>query len=173
MKKTIQNQLTYFIGAWFALAIPAFAADKPSIGFVDISAIMQTSKQVKEAEDRLEDEFSGELDEIAEIEAKISSLERKLRKSGRKMKESEVKKAKREILSGKRDLKDRNDELQEEFTSRRREEFSKMQNLITAVVESVAKRKGVDLVVSGPVLYASDRVDLTEDVLKALDRRSQ
>ena len=175
MRKFNQNIFKYFIIASVLVVVPvcAFAADKPSVGFVDIPMVMEKAQQVKDAENRLEDEFSDELDEISDVENTVANLEKKLRRSGRKMKESELNKLKKEVLSRKRDLKEQHNELRRAFDERRREELGKMQSLIKGIVGSIAKKRGIDLVISGPTLYVSDRINLTDDVLKALDKKSR
>jgi len=85
------------------------------------------------------------------------------------MSESERNKVERETLTQKRELKRTQDEFKEDLNIRRNEEMSKLQRELFDAVVAVAKEQKYDLIVESAV-YASDRIDITDAVLKRLSK---
>jgi outer membrane protein len=59
-------------------------------------------------------------------------------------------------------------ELREDIDLRRREEINKLQVKVTQVIETLAEKEKYDVILYTGVAYASDKVDMTPLVLKAL-----
>ena len=67
------------------------------------------------------------------------------------------------------DAQARNRELRDSFTVRRNEEFASVLERANAVVLDIAKQDGYDLIVQEAV-YINPKYDLTDRIIKALDR---
>ena len=67
----------------------------------------------------------------------------------------------KEILNKKREYSRQQEELKEDFNIRRNQEIGDLQKSVNEVVNSLAKSQNYDLVVTQPVLFASDRIDMT------------
>ena len=65
----------------------------------------------------------------------------------------------------KREFKERREEFKEAFSKRRTEEQAKIQEEVLEIIKDIAKQKEFDIVVSEPILYADDQVNLTDQVL--------
>ena len=76
----------------------------------------------------------------------------------------------RDILKRKREFKRANEELQEDFNIRRNEELGSLQRDIYDVIVEIAKSEKYDLMVTERVLYASDRIDVTDKILARLKK---
>ena len=74
----------------------------------------------------------------------------------------------KKILNRKREYNRQQDELREDFNIRRNEELGKLQKRVHEIIIVVAKAESYDLVVTQPVLYASQNIDLTERVLQEM-----
>jgi outer membrane protein len=75
----------------------------------------------------------------------------------------------RELLTQRRELKRAQDEFREDLNIRRNEEFAKLQRLVADVITTLAREENYDLILNeAAVIYASDRVDATEQVLTRL-----
>ncbi|MDH5436713.1 MAG: OmpH family outer membrane protein, partial [Gammaproteobacteria bacterium] len=70
------------------------------------------------------------------------------------------------------ELKRKQDEFREDFNIRRNEEFGKLQKRIYEAIVSHAKKEKYDLIISDGVIYASDTVDITNQVLARLKAES-
>jgi Skp family chaperone for outer membrane proteins len=73
-----------------------------------------------------------------------------------------------QILSMRSKLKQEMTWLEEDITIRKSSETSRLIKLLREVIGEVAKEKKIDLVFEGAVVYTSDRVDLSGDVLERL-----
>ncbi|MFK7814814.1 MAG: OmpH family outer membrane protein, partial [Gammaproteobacteria bacterium] len=74
----------------------------------------------------------------------------------------------KKILNRKREYNRQQDELREDFNIRRNEELGKLQKKVHEVIVIVSKSESYDLVVTQPVLYASEKIDLTARVLQEM-----
>lgn len=155
--------------SWVA---PNVIAAELKLGFVNAAKILEESPQAEGARNKLEKEFAPRDKELVATQKQIKSREDKLSKDGAVMSESERRKNEREILSEKRDFKRAQDEFREDFNIRRNEEFSKLQKLVFDTIVTLAKQESYDLIVSDGAIYASDRVDITAQVLDSLKGKS-
>ncbi len=138
------------------------------IGFVNMAEIMEKSPQADAARKALEKEFSGRDKKLTAVRDEILKLEETLKQDGAIMSDSRRSSVEKEILNKKREYNRQQDELREDFNIRRNEALGKLQKKVHEVIVEVAKNENYDLVVTQPVLFASDRIDLTGRVLQAL-----
>ncbi len=143
------------------------------VGFVNISIVMQKAPQSIAAVERLEAEFDKKDAQLLELEDDIRKGEILLRRSSRNMDEEKRERLQARIISMKREFKERREEFKEEFNKRRTEEQAKIQQEVLEIIKELAKRKDFDMVVSEPILYADDQVNLTDQVLDVLEKRAK
>ena len=170
--RALRAALALFLGAMLVWQ-PAAAQKPPTIGFVNIARIMQEAPQAKAAVRRLEKEFSERGDKLRESEEQIERLEGKLRRNRDKMEAKRRKRLEREIVSKGRKLRSRKEDFQSDFSERRNEELSEIQKMVAKVISDLAKKEKFDLIVSEPVIYASERIDVTAQVIEVLEKRAQ
>ena len=175
MNKTIKNYYISLLKGFIltvALAITpnTYAAE---IGFVNISIVMQKAPQSISAVERLEKEFDKKDADLLELEDDIRKGEILLRRSARSMDEEKRERLQNRIISMKREFKERREEFREEFNKRRTEEQARIQKEVLEIIKDIAKKKDLDIVVSEPVLYADEQVNLTDQVLDVLEKRAQ
>lgn len=145
----------------------ANAADL-KIGVVNAGAVLDQSPQKTEALSRLEKEFSAR---GKSLENKLKSLradQDRLAKDSAILSADEKKSKERAILSDQRELKRLQDEYSEDLSIRRNEELRKLEQKIAQTIVDLAKKESYDLVVYQGVIYASDKVDMTDKVLELL-----
>jgi len=138
------------------------------IGVVNAEKILEKAPQVEQARSRLEKEFSPRDKQLVSVQREVKSMEDKLAKDGDVMSESQRNKLERDVLAKKRDLKRSQQEFREDFNIRRNEEFDKLQRQIYQTIVQIAKEKKYDLVLGDGVIYGSDQVDITDQVLQRL-----
>lgn len=138
------------------------------IGVVNAQKVLEQAPQAEAARKRLDGEFAPRDKAVTEMQKELRRDEERLEKDGAIMSEPERQKLEREIVAGKRDFKRKQEEFREDLNGRRNEEFGKLQKLIADVILNVAKSGGFDLVLTDGVLYASDKVDMTDVVLQRL-----
>jgi outer membrane protein len=138
------------------------------IGFVDTVKLMEAAPQAKSAQSKIESEFAPREKELVALQREIKKLEDDLTRDGAVMSESERSKLERKILSRRRDLKRSQDEFRDDLNIRRNEVLAKLQKDMYQAVVSLAKEQKFDLILSQGVVYSSDKVDITDSVLKKL-----
>ena len=138
------------------------------IGFVDTVKLMEAAPQAKSAQSKIEKEFAPREKELVALQRQIKTKEDKLTRDGAVMSESERSKLEREILSKRRDLKRSQEEFRDDLNIRRNEVLAKLQKDMYEAVVALAKEQKFDLIMTQGVVYSSDRIDITDSVLKKL-----
>ncbi len=151
-------------------SLSAYADTNVKVGFVNIASLMEKAPQADAARKALEKEFSARDSKLKAERDGIIDLENKLKTDGDIMSESKRAKLERDILKRKREFKRANEELQEDFNIRRNEELGSLQRDIYDVIVEIAKSEKYDLMVTERVLYASDRIDVTDKILARLKK---
>ena len=59
-------------------------------------------------------------------------------------------------------------EIREDLNLRRNEELAGIQERANKVIQQIAESEKFDLILQDPVVYASQRIDITDKVIKAL-----
>ena len=169
MKKYIQSVYgVIMVAAISALPVTAFAELK--IGFVDLAKLSESAPQIKEAQSKIDAEFSSREQELISTQRQLGKLEERLSKDGAVMSDSERSKLEREILSKRRDLKRSQDEFRDDLNIRKNEMLRKVNVEIGEVIQNIAKSENYDLILAQGVMYAGDRVDITDRILKQLGK---
>ena len=156
----------------FLGAVGANAAE-PAIAFVNTPQVLEQAPQAEAVRNTLQKEFAPRDAKLAAEQKKVKELEEKLVRDGAVMSDEERRKLERDILSQKREIKRTRDEFTEDFNIRRNEELAKMQREIALSIVGLAKEKGYDLILENGVIYASERVDITKDVIDRLKQDYQ
>ena len=141
------------------------------IGFVQVDKILQEAPQTIESNKKLEKEFSSRTDKLKSDVKSLKEREGSFTKDVLTMKESE-REAKEKALSQVRvDVQRKERELREDINIRRNEELAGLQEQINKAVTSVAKAESFDLVLYNGVAYASEKIDITDKILKSLGKK--
>jgi len=164
-----------FIWLLFALVVAApasYAADL-KVGVVNAGAVLDKSPQKAKALARLEKEFSSRSQSLEKKHKALRASQEKLAKDGAILGADERKNRERDILSEQRELKRLQDEYSEDLSIRRNEELRKLEQEIAETIVDLAKKESFDLVLYQGVIFASDKVDVTDKVLQMLDAKAK
>lgn len=154
--------------ATMIFAMQSASAADTRIGIVNTAKLLKEAPQAETARKKLESEFAPRDAKIVDLQKLIKTLEDKLSKDAAVMSDAARKKQEREIVSKKRDAKRVREEFTEDFNFRRNEEIGKLQKLVSETILSLAKENKYDIILNESVIYASEQVDITVDVLKRL-----
>lgn len=153
-----------------ALALPAAAqAADLKIGFVNTERVFRDSQQALKAQKKLEKEFQSREQEIQKEIKQARDLQNYLEKEGPTLSEGERTKKQRDLANLSRDLQNNQRAFREDLNQRRNEEFATVQERARKAIVEIAEKEKYDLIIEN-VVYASTRVDITDRILKALDR---
>ena len=164
----LRKQIAIVLVAVFLLFGTGVAAAATKIAFVEVGKVLKESPKVKAAQEKIRKEFAQRDDQLVAEAKQLKKLKDKLVKDSAIMSEAEVKRLERDILTRTRKLKNSQSEFQEDVTLRQNEELGKLRKEIAEVIIEVAKKGGYDLVLESGVVWASNKVNITEQVLKAL-----
>ena len=151
----------------FTFAVPA-AAQEVKVGFVSLQAIVERAPQTKSVMEALREEFAPREREIVAKQKEIEDLQAKVQKDLAVMGETERRNAEKNLRDLGRDFERLRTEYQEDSNLRQNEEIGQLQRAILKEVQDYAAAQGYDLVVGDGVLYVSNTVNITEDVLNAV-----
>jgi len=168
MEKSVKNiKLSWLLLALVCVGTSVNAAEL-KIGVVNAGAVLDKSPQKTLALSRLEKEFSARGKSLESKLKSMRSAQDRLAKDSAILGADEKKSKEREILSDQRELKRLQDEYSEDLSIRRNEELRKLEQKIAQTIVDIAKKESYDLVVYQGVIYASDKVDMTDKVLELL-----
>ncbi|MFI4865724.1 MAG: OmpH family outer membrane protein [Steroidobacterales bacterium] len=152
-----------------AAATPAWADLK--IGVVNYAKLMQESPQAKAAQDALRAEFAGKQKDLQTQQQSLKTKEDSLQRDSATMSSDQRTTAERELRDGNRELQLKVQQYQDDFNARQNEELSKLQKTLVEEVQTFAQAQKFDLVLADGVIFASPVLDVTPQVLSALQAR--
>jgi outer membrane protein len=141
------------------------------VGFVQVDKILQEAPQTIESNKKLEKEFSSRTDKLKADVKSLKERESSFSKDALTMKESERDSKEKSLSQLRVDVQRKERELREDINIRRNEELGGLQEQINKAVTSVAKAEGFDLVLYNGVAYASEKIDITDKILKSLGKK--
>ena len=150
-----------------ASAATAQAADS-KIGFVNTERLFRDAAPAKRAQQKLEKEFAARDAEIQKLAKQVRDLQALLEKDGTTMADAERRNRERDLANLSRDLTRSQREFREDLNLRRNEEFASVQERANKVIQQIAEAEKFDLIIQDPVVYASQKIDITDKVIKAL-----
>jgi len=160
--------LQYIALTLFFMSGVSVANAEARIGFVNIAQVLKEAPQADAARKKLEDEFAPRDDKIVAMQRKLKQMEEEMAKDAGIMSDEVRKKKERQIVLEKREIKRTREEFNEDLNIRRNDELNKLQKLVYDTIVALAKDKDFDIVFGDNVIYASETVDLSEQVLERL-----
>jgi len=151
-----------------AFAAPHANAENSKLAVVNVAKALEESPQAVAANKRLEIEFAPRNKALIDLRKKLRGYEDKLAKQGIQMSESQLRRLERNVRDTKREIRRAQEDYREDLNIRRNEELRKLQKRVKRAIIAVASKNNYDIVVGEGVLYSSDRVDITKDILKVL-----
>ena len=141
------------------------------VGYVQVDKILQEAPQTIESNKKLEKEFSSRTDKLKADVKSLKERESSFSKDALTMKESERDSKEKSLSQLRVDVQRKERELREDINIRRNEELGGLQEQINKAVTSVAKAESFDLVLYNGVAYASEKIDITDKILKSLGKK--
>lgn len=155
--------------AGLATIAPIGAANAElKIGVVNVPRLLEEAPQAKAAMQALQDEFAPRQREIVSQTKDLKAKEEKLQRDGAVMAENERRNFEKDLRDGQREVQRKQNEYVEDLNLRRNEELGKLQRSLLQEVQTYAKSSNYDLVVGDGVLFRNDSIDITAQILAAL-----
>ncbi len=160
------------IALLFFVMLPA-VAQEVKIGVVNVPVLMEQAPQARVAMAALEEEFQPRQRAILAKQTEFKELSDRVQRDIAVMGETERRNAEKELRDLQREVTRLQTEFQEDLNLRRNEELGNLQRSLLKEVQDYAQAAGFDLVVGDGVLYASSAVNITENVLRAMEANFQ
>ena len=155
---------------WMVTSGAAQALDY-KIGVVDPERVVEQSPQYEAARKSLQEEIAEREKALREQQAQLDELKKKLERDAPLMSEDEIARLQNDIRSRDRKLKYAKAEYQEDVALRQNELRTKLVQQVREVVQEVAKEQKMDLIVSEGVVYYSERIDISAQVIERLQSK--
>ena len=162
---------TFAVAALVALSASAASAQAVTttkIGFVNTERLFREAAPAKRAQQKLEKEFATRDAEVQKLSKQVRDLQAALDKDSATMPEADRRNKERDLANYSRDLQRAQREFREDLNLRRNEELAQLQERANKVIQQIAEAEKFDLILQDPVVYASQRIDITDKVIKAL-----
>ncbi|HSH27700.1 MAG TPA: OmpH family outer membrane protein [Wenzhouxiangella sp.] len=157
---------------WLALGLlllcSSVAAQDLRIGYVDMKRLFDAAPQVVNAREALDQEFSPRNESLLADEARLERMEADLAEAGDLSAEQRFE-IEREIRNLRRSIDRRREDLAEELRFRTNAEKKALEETIEVAVNQIAEAGEYDLILTSPVAWASDRIDVTDRILQWLE----
>ncbi len=157
------------------LATPALAADV-KIGYVDLQKALNTSEAGKAAKDRITKkvkEYEGTIDsrqkELKKLKDDLEKQGMLLSEEARGAKERDYQQKVKEFQRFTKDIQEELQQKDADFTKQILEELFK-------VIKEVGEKEGYTLILEqseSSILYADEKVNLTDKVIKSFDAKKK
>lgn len=149
------------------LAMPA-AAQQIKLGYLDTARLQREAKRPQRDAENLRKEFAAREQQVHAMREKGLALQAEFEKLGPGTPAAELEKKRREFSNFAQDFEQARRNLAEDVDRRRAEERERFIRDVRGVVQKIAVAQGIDLVMENAI-YASRAIDITDQVLKAID----
>ena len=148
-------------------------AQEVKVGVVNAATLMEQAPQARVAMEALDEEFRPRQREIVAKQTEFQELSERVQRDLAVMGETERRNAEKDLRDLQREVTRLQNEFREDLNLRRNEELGLLQRSLVKEVQDYAQAAGYDLVVGEGVLFASPAVDITENVLRAMEANFQ
>ncbi|WP_229261998.1 OmpH family outer membrane protein [Duganella guangzhouensis] len=170
---TLTKTLAVLALGWCALAPVQAQTSTPTsasrIAWISPERIYNESKLAKLAEEKLKEEFKSREKAMNEMAGRLKAASEKLDKDAPSLNEIDRNKRQRDVMDLDKEYQRRQREFREDLSQRTNEERQAISEKATKVIKQLANVEGFDIVLQDAV-WASNRIDITDKVLAALDK---
>ncbi|MBT8442013.1 MAG: OmpH family outer membrane protein [Gammaproteobacteria bacterium] len=168
MTKTSNITASLMVGIALLMMSGFANAQQVKIGYVNFAQLLAESPQATSAMEVLQEEFAPRQREVVALQAELKEKQEQIQRDVDVMGPEERRNAENELRRDERELNRQQQEFTEDVNLRRNEALRKLQGELLREVQTYATQQGFDLVVAEGVVYASDAIDITAQVLAGL-----
>lgn len=146
------------------------AASSPKIGFVSVEKILTDAPQVEAVNESMLERFGGRKTELQEMEKEIKGMQENYKRNELVMTEDKLNELKNNIIAKIQEFKQKEALLQQEVATVRNQELAVLQQSVSSIINDIAKDEKYDLILSEGVVYANEKLDITDKVLERMKK---
>ena len=154
-----------------SINLPAmvFAGDV-KIGVVNTEKILRESLPAIQAQKKIDQEFVPRDEDIKRMAVQAKTLQDKLEKNSAAMEETERRNLERNLANLSREYQRAQRQMREDLNVRQNEEYSVILERTNRAISKIAETEKYDLILQlQDSVYRSQRIDITDKVIKALE----
>ncbi len=155
------------------LVVPGAALAANKIGVVKLNRLFEEAPQALALQRSLTEEFAPRERDLRAKREQLVSIEERLQQGEGFMSDDERRRLEQSFRDGQRDLQRSQNEFVEDLNLRRNERLGDLQRLFIGEIQSYGNAQGFDLILVDGIVHASDKIDITQQVLQVLQRRHQ
>ena len=154
------------------LNLCCFAADSvPVIGVLDLGKVMMQSQASKKMDKQLSGKYTTTQKEILALQQSLKKIVDRFERESAVMTPSKKQEMQLSIKNKQRDLQRKQQDFQQDFSTDRNALLQTLFLKLRGVVSAYATKNHIDLVLQKDVVpFSSQRVDITDTVIKQFDR---
>ncbi|CAN7784234.1 OmpH family outer membrane protein [Cupriavidus necator] len=168
----LKSLTTAGLAAVALCATAAVQAQPVRVAAVNSEQILRDSQPAKRAQNKLAQEFDKRDRELQDMARKIRALAAQLDKDAGTLVDAERQRRQHEVAEMDRELQRNQQAFREDLQRRHNEELARLAKRANRVIRQLAEQRGYDLVIQEAV-YVNPRIDITDDVMKALNASSK
>ena len=158
-------------------AVSAFAQAPPKYAVINIQGALVTTKDGQKAAGELESKAGPRRKELEGKQNEINSLKEQLQKGSNTLSEQAKQELYRKIEARTTSLKRDVEDAEADWSQEQQKVLQQLGQKMMAVIDKYAKDNGIALVLDvsspqTPVLYASNTIDITKDIIDLYDKGS-
>jgi outer membrane protein len=151
------------------LLVLSFNSYGATIGIIDMEKIFSTAPQVKKINDDLKTEFADKKNHLTTMSQALRTDMQSYQKNKSVMSKSSLTALEQKITQEQQQLQQSGIAFQKEVYTAQSTKTKDFLTHVKDIVKSIAEKKNLDLVMpKAALLYSVDSLDITPDVLKAL-----
>jgi len=139
--------------------------------FINSKQLMEKSPQAIAANTAMQEQFGERQQNLQNLAKSIQEMEQTYQTDRAIMSDEQKQKAEDNIVQSKRRFQFEQQSLKEDVQAKQRELLQQLQSEIKGVIQTYGKEKGYDFIFTETgVAFASDAVDITDDILEELKK---
>jgi outer membrane protein len=160
-----------------ATPVSAPGAGPTRVGVINIQAAITTTKDGQKAAAELEERFTSKRKDMEKKQQEIKELQEKLQRGGNTLSQTAKDDTQRAIDQKTRSFNYDMQDAQSEYETEQRKVIDELGQKLMQVIDKYAVSNGLAVVLdvsnqNTPVLYASNSVDITKDIIEMYDKVS-
>ncbi|MCK5002045.1 MAG: OmpH family outer membrane protein [Gammaproteobacteria bacterium] len=149
----------------------AMAASDLKIGFVSVQDLLTQAPQVEAVNAAMIARFGGKKQELQDLEAGIKTMQENYKRNELVMTEDKLNELKTKLIGKVQNFKQKEATLAQEVKVMRNQELAVLQKEVRDIINNIAKRDKYDLILSEGVVFATEKLDITESVLEEMKKK--
>ena len=165
---TIRQKISMAVLAAAACVTGLAQAQDFKMGFVNTERIFREAATAKQAQAKLEQEFSRREKELVETGNSLKQASEKFEREAPTLAESQRTARQKQLIDQDREFQRKRREFQEDLNQRKNEELAALIDRANVVVRQIFEQEKYDLILQEAV-FVSAKVDITDKVIRAMN----